>query len=171
MEPLLQYQFIGACDMLLLRFKSSALAYVVCIAINDDGPAYTLFLYCSLAERSSILSALFLSFPRRIIKIWPAYQQSTSWRPTRAGRLLRATKKRRSRTQPVYRHMTRKPSPYSEYPQPEPPSILLMARLSSQPSPTSLFLRNLRYQTVVRWRGSRCWQVSSCSSTLGRQCL
>lgn len=102
-------------------------------------------------------------------RIWPAYQQSTTCRTTRAGPRSRATKRGQYQTLQVYRHMTRRTNLYSERSHAEPLSIILMARLSSRPSPTSLFLRNLQYQTVVRWRGYRCWQGSSCSSTLGRQ--
>jgi len=132
-------------------------------------PTRTLVIFSS--ERSSISTLPFLLFSSQFQRLWPAYRQSTSCRSPRAGPRLRAMKRRQCRNQPVYQQMTRRPSPYSEHPQAEPPSINLMARLSSQPSPTSLSLRSLRYQTAVRWHGYRCWQASSCSSTLGRQRL
>ena len=158
--------------LLLLRSKRSALAYVYPFTAMASLCCLHGVSYSILAERSSTLSffSLFPLFPRRNTKLWPADQQSSSCRVTRAEPHLRATKRRSYRIQPVYRQMKRRPSPYSVHLKAEPVvSIPQMARLSNLQFPSDLFLRNLRYQTVAPWRGCRCWQASSCSSTLGKQ--
>jgi len=170
-EPSVPYQYTGKCDTAVASEQELGTRLHVCHSVLPWRTCAhgTIVLFSS--ERSSILFLLFLLFSRQTTRLWPTYQQSTSCRAPRAGPRSRATKRRQYRTQLVYQQITGRSSPYSEHLQAEPLSINLMARPSSQPSPTSLFLRNLQYRMVVLSRGCRFWQASSCSSTHGRQYL